>query len=417
MKPADFLWLAVFVPLVPLGVALSRRLFGHWFSPLSIFVGINSLSMAGYHLRLLDMPDAIVEVHFLLLAAFVAFLLGTLLVGGNRAVEPPRPADAPLDTTGLAGFFYVTVVLSTVGWLVQLVILTGRLGLATLIRNIWVLQSTFQMQFVGYLNLLGILVFPAFVLRRLTGTARRWDVLLALSALFGLLLAGIKGYMVFSVMGGVYVFSVVRPARFRMVHLAAGMGLILAFFVFYVARVDIFSQEHYRGTGIMAHLPALHMPYLYFVGSWPSLGFVVDGTVADLPRLGTFVLQPLWKILGLLGIIDFATLYQPFVNFGSFTFNVYSLVGEVYWDLGWPGVLGVTFLLGWITTAMYLRPRRCDYWGHVLVYAVLVHGLFISFFSFTYTFNVYVMLAYLYLAGFVAARGGALVVRPSGEAG
>ena len=121
-----------------------------------------------------------------------------------------------------------------------------------------------------------------------------------LASLFGLLLAGIKGYMVFSVFGGAYVWSVARPEKFRLVHLAGGMAAILVFFIFYAAKVDIFAKEFYAGTGLMKHLPALHMPYLYFVGSWPSLGFIVDGTVPDLPRLGTFVLQPMWKILGAL---------------------------------------------------------------------------------------------------------------------
>ena len=38
-----------------------------------------------------------------------------------------------------------------------------------------------------------------------------------------------------------------------------------------------------------------------------------------------------------------------------------------------------------------------------------VHGLFISFFSFIYTFNVYVMVLYTYVLGFVVMRGGVLV--------
>jgi oligosaccharide repeat unit polymerase len=253
------------------------------------------------------------------------------------------------------------------------------------------------------------LVLPVFVLRRALGRARRFDFLLVFSSLFGLLLAGIKGYMIFSVFAGAYVLSVARPEKFKIKHLAAGMAAVLAFFVVYAAKIDIWSRESYVGTGLLKIFPALKMPYLYFSGSWPAASFVIDGTVPDLPRTGTFVFQPLWKFLGALGFIDYTPVSQPFINFGQFTFNVYSLVGEVFWDVKWPGVLVVTFLLGLINTRLYLRVFGSDFWGHVIVYAVFVHGLFISFFSFTYTFNVYFLLGYVYLLGFVLPCHGVLV--------
>ncbi len=409
MNVWDFVWLPVFVGLLFLSVNVSQRMFGHWFTPLSIFVGINSLSMAGYHLRLLEMPDTPPVVHALLLAAFSMFTLGVFLAVGRRTDRLQPVTHSQLDITGLDTFFYITVALSTIGWLAQGLMLVSKLGLMTLIRNIWVLQGEFQVQFVGYLNMIGILVLPTFVLRLAVGSVKKTDYILVLASVFGLLLAGIKGYIVYSVFGGAYVWSVARPEKFRLVHLVGGMAVILVFFIFYAAKVDIFAKEFYAGTGLMKHLPALHMPYLYFVGSWPSLGFIVDGTVADLPHLGTFVLQPMWKILGAIGVIEYNHLSQPFVSIGKFTFNVYALVGEVYWDLKWPGVLGVSFLLGVINTRLYLRTRSSNYWGHILIYAVVVHGLFVSFFSFIYTFNVYVLVLFIFLVGFVLPRGGILI--------
>lgn len=409
MNVWDFVWLPVFVGLILLSVNISQRMFGHWFTPLSIFVGINSLSMAGYHLRLLEMPDTPALVHALLLAAFAMFALGVFLAAGRRPEGLQLVTHPHLDITGLGTFFYITVVLSTIGWLAQGLMLVSKLGLMTLIRNIWVLQGEFQVQFVGYLNMIGILVLPTFVLRLAVGSVKKTDILLVLACLFGLLLAGIKGYMVFSVFAGAYVWSVARPEKFRLSHLVGGIAVVLVFFIFYAAKVDIFAKEFYAGTGLMKHLPALHMPYLYFVGSWPSLGFIMDGTIADLPRLGSFVLQPMWKILGVLGVVEYTPLTQPFVSIGKFTFNVYSLVGEVYWDLKWAGVLGVSFLLGVINTRLYLRIRSSNYWGHMLIYAVVVHGLFVSFFSFIYTFNIYVLVLYIFLVGFVLPRGGVLI--------
>jgi oligosaccharide repeat unit polymerase len=415
MNVTDYFWLPVFVSLIFLAINLSQRIYGHWFTPLSIYVGINSLSFAGYHLRLLEMPDTSATLHALVLSSFAMFFLGVLLAVGTWPVGKELPAKPVLDTTNLSGFFYTTVVLSTLGWVTQGALLVMKMGPVNLLRNIWVLQGEFQVQFVGYLNMIGILVFPLFVLRWAAGKVKKVDYLLVFLSLFGLLLAGIKGYMIYSVFGGVYVWSVVRPDKFRLVHLAGGIAAILAFFIVYAAKVDIFSTDFYVGTGLMKMFPALHMPYLYFVGSWPALDFILDGTVADLPRLGTFVLQPVWKILGAVGFIDFTPLYQPFVSLGKFTFNVYSLIGEVYWDLKWPGVLGVSLLLGLVSTRLYMRIWRCSYWGHVMVYMVVVHGLFISFFSFIYTFNVYVLLLYIFVVGFVIPRGGILVKGPQGS--
>jgi len=414
MNLVDVLWLMVFVSLIFLSVGISRRVFGHWFTPLSIFVGINSLSIAGYHLRLLEMPDVSFWVHALLLSAFAMFAIGVFLAVGRKPEGLQLPTRPSLDLMGLSGFFYTTVVLSTIGWVAQAGLLVMKMGLGGLIRNIWVLQTEFQVQFVGYLNLIGILVFPIFVLRAAAGQLRKVDYLLVLASLFGLLLAGIKGYMIYSVFGGLYVWSVARPDKFRLVHLAGGMAAILGFFIFYAAKVDIFATDFYSGSGLMKFLPALHMPYLYFVGSWPALDFVIDGTVADLPRLGTFVLQPMWKLLGVAGVVEYVPLSQPFVSIGKFTFNVFSLVGEVYWDLKLPGVLLVSLALGFITTRLYLRIWKNAYWGHVLIYAVAVHGLFISFFSFIYTSNVYVLLLYVYLVGFVVLRRGILVKPQTG---
>ncbi len=409
MSALDFFWLLVFAPLIFLSVALSRRLFGHWFTPLSIYIGINSLSMSAYHLRLLEMPDVSVLVHVLLLSSFAMFGLGVMLAAGRRIRAPESAAAGQRDQTGLKFFFYTTVVLSALGWMTQGAMLVSKMGLAALIRNIWVLQGEFQVQFIGYLNMIGILVLPVFVLRRLLGPVRKLDYALVVVSLMGLLLAGIKGYMIYSVFGGIYVLSVARPDKFRLSHLFGGVAVILVFFIFYAAKVDIFSKDFYVGTGLMKYLSALHMPYLYFVGSWPAMDFIVDGTVPDLPRLGTFVLQPVWKLLGTAGVVDYAPLKQPFVSIGKFTFNVFALPGEVYWDLKWPGVLLVSLGLGLITTRLYLRACRLGYWGHVIIYSIMAHGLFISFFSFIYTFNVYVLLLYVYLMGFVVPRGGVLV--------
>ena len=58
---------------------------------------------------------------------------------------------------------------------------------------------------------------------------------------------------------------------------------------------------------------------------------------------------------------------------------------------------------------MYGRALKVRYWGHILVYAVMGYGIFLSFFAYIYTFNVFVILGYVFVVGFVFLRQGVLV--------
>ncbi len=412
MNLVDFLWLLIFVPLTFLSVAVSRRVFHHWFTPLSVFIGVNSISLSLYHLRLLEMTDVSAVTHAIILSSFGMFFLGVLLA--VRPIENSALKDdrGRIDGRHLSSFFYLTAALATIGWMIQLSMFLMTHGLGALLGNIWMLQDKFQMQFIGYLNLIGILVLPAYVLKRIMGTARKVDILIVLATAFGLVLTGVKGYLIYSVFAALFTWSVVRPSGFRMIHLAGGMFVMLGFFIVYSAKIDIFSVDFYGGSQTLGKLAALKRPYLYFVGSWPALDFVVNGTLDDLPRFGFIVFEPIWKLLGGLGLTEvIVKAHRQYVVIGKTTFNVFSLIGEVYWDVKWPGLLVVSWLLGFTSTRLYLRARLKSYWAHGLVYAVFAHGLAISFFSYIYTLNVVVILLYIYAAGFVLLRRGVLFER------
>jgi oligosaccharide repeat unit polymerase len=410
MSLADIGWGLLFGVVGALGVGTGRHLFGYWLSPLGVFCGMTCGSMVAYHMRLLEMTDASFAVHAILLAALGCFTVGCLigLEGVPRARLDGRPPRC--DAAGLDVFFLVTACLATLGWVVAVLILIGRHGLGALLGSIWVLQHEFQMQFIGYLNMIGILVLPTFVLKVGCGRFRKLDVLFVVGALFGLLLAGIKAYIVYSMLTAMLVWAAVGPHRFRPWHLAAGLLMLLAFFVVYTSVIDIFVVDRLESRTWFAGFPALHQPYLYLVGSWPALENVVNGTAPPSPPGGLVVLQPLWKLLGDgLGIIEPRPFNLPFTTVGTTFFNVYSLPGEVYWDFGWPGLVIVTTLLGFVTTRLYVRLRTRGYWGHFLVYGIAAHGLFLAPFVYVYRFNVLVMLVYVFGLGFVVLRRGVLL--------
>lgn len=406
MRDADYFWMVIFLVLAYMSVRLSKRYFGTWFSPVSMYVGMNALSMAGYHLKWLAYHDISLATHALLLMSMAAFVVGMQFALGGRFRPESLNEQPKRDLSNLDLFFYTTVSLATVGWLLASFILIKNFGLGRLINNIWMLQTEFQMQYIGYMNMMGILVLPIYTIRRLYDQTRPFDILLVCSALFGLLLAGIKSYLITSIVASMIIWAVLRPSRFRPAYLLGALGAMLSFFIAYSARIDIFVAA----TGDASQKFAMFQrPYAYFTGSWPALESLVSGIMPPLPYWGYITFQPLWKMLGFLGIFDVLTRYLPSSNTGVTPFNVYSFVGEVYWDWGWSGAAIYSFLLGFISTRLYLRARLCVYWGHVLIYGIIGYGIFMSSFNYIYHFNVMLMLSFVYVFAFVLLRRGALV--------
>lgn len=410
----DVLWFLLFALLGLLSVRWSIRLYGTWFSPVSLFIGINCTSICAYHLRLLNMKDVSPLVHMVVFTCMVAFGIGCSLGLGKRDADLPVDPRATIDARGLTGFFYATAGIATAGWVISSLILIARhRGLGVLLANIWLLQGEFQMQGIGYLNLMGILVLPAYMLRRSLGRTGRLDMLLVASAILGLLLAGIKAYVFYSVLAAMGTWAVMRPDRMRPRQLFLLGALLVGFFVAYNAKMDIFIIEIAARKGSpLAHLRSLQWPYLYFVGAWPAMQNIADGLLAPPPVPGAVTFYAFWKVAGdLLGVVKSVPFAQDFTNVGASMFNVYSLFGVLWQEWTWAGAVVVCGLLGFVASRLYLRARRAGYWAHTLVYGLFSYGLSMSCFMYSYRFNEAVLFGYLYLVGFVAARGGVLIDR------
>lgn len=414
MGIADVLWLLLFALLGGLSVLWSHRLYAYWFTPLSLFFGVNCASLCAYHLRLVEMKDVSVVTHLVILTSLLAFAAGCALGVAGRRVPPPEAALAKLDDRGLARFFYVTAAIATTGWLLAAFILFMRhRGFGLLLANIWLLQSEFQMQGIGYLNMLGILVLPTYLVRRARGKGGLLDLLLVASAIWGLLLAGIKAFVFYSALTALGTWGVTRPDRLRPRHLMAMGAVLVAFFVGYNAMIDVFTLKiAVSESSPLAHARALQWPYVYFVGSWPAMQNIADGLVPAPPVPGAMTFYAIWKVAGdLLGVIKSVPFAQEFTNIGPAMFNVYSAFGILYQEWTWPGAVLACGLLGFISSRLYLRARRAGYWGHLLVYGLWSYGLSMSCFMYVYRFNEAVLFIYLYVMGFVVARDGVLVDR------
>jgi oligosaccharide repeat unit polymerase len=412
MSIGDVFWMLLFLVIAAMSIALSLRVFYQWLTPISMYVGMNAVSMAFYHLRLVPMTDVSLETHALLLLSMFMFLTGVMLALGGRSPALQSLTGNARDVCHLDTFFYGTAALATIGWMLASSILISRYGLLSLIQNIWVLQVEFQMQFIGYLNMIGILVLPTYAIKRGLGRGRRRDVVLVGLTVFGLLLAGIKTYIMVSVIGAGLAWGVCRPGRFKPYNLGLGLAALLVFFVVYNRNIDVYVPEAVDESRAESSISILDRPYLYFVGSWPATEALVAGEMSPLPLPGSITFEPVWKILGSgLKFVEPLPLSLPFTNIGITEFNVYSFVGEMFWDWGWIGAMIASGLFGYVATRLYLRAMRARYWGNVLIYAVFGYGIFLSSFMYYYRFNLMLQLGYTYIVGFVILRGGIFLDR------
>ena len=395
MNWLDAAWIAVFGLLLVAGFYLSLRLHGGVATPLFFFVGGYCISIALYHLRLFNFPTVSVVTHLIVILSLAAFTLGSML-GSTRTQRPRRSPDL----RGLSTFFYGTAAVSALGWSLPLAIIVAKYGTAHLLTNLWILQYEFQMQFIGYLNLLGILVFPTFLIKRHHHGATWFDRLLVLSAILGLILAGIKSYLVYSLFCGVLVHSAVSPRAVKIRDLTILGVSVLLFFVGYNQVIDVLGVTEFPESRIPESMSFLDRPYLYFAGALPAMEQVVSGGMPPKPIPGMVTLQPLWKIAGdLLGIIDPVPQYLPDVAIGPSDFNVYSFAGEVFWDWGVAGVVVCSLLLGWTLTALYRRACTAGFWLTSLLYAVFGYGAVIAFFLYYYRFNSFFLAGYVVVVG------------------
>ncbi len=106
------------------------------------------------------------------------------------------------------------------------------------------------MQFIGYLNVLSILVFPVFILKKFTAGTKWFDYLLVALAFTGLFFAGIKSFLIYSLVGGLLAFSVVKPKAIKIRHLATVGFVVIGFFVLYDQVIDTLGFQGFQGSRI-----------------------------------------------------------------------------------------------------------------------------------------------------------------------
>jgi len=231
----------------------SRSAYKDTFAPVGLFLGINLASLALYHLNLIALTSVSANAYVLIFASLFSFLVGALMFSPKlvlQGAELDRRVlfqDAKKESKGLAVFYYITGILSIGGW-VSLLFLS-EYSLTQILVAPSVLQASFQKQYIGYLNLLGILVPPSFIL--LTLARKRVTIISILSliaATIGLLLAGIKSYLIFSMVVSLFVWSAAKPGKIRLKHLAILSLFVVLFMVLFDHYVDIYVAHQFSSS-------------------------------------------------------------------------------------------------------------------------------------------------------------------------
>ena len=395
----------IFALITYISFYISKLSYGDEFAPLGIFLCVNLISLTLYHLKLIPLNNLIIQVYLLIVISLFSFILGAMIASPSIIIKgKPIPKrnlsfEKILSKQSLTFFYYTTASLATLGWIYLLINFLSEHSL----KQIDALQSNFHsIQYVGYLNLLGILVPPTFCLLYLARHRVTFVSFCYLfSAILGLLLSGIKHYLTISLIVSLLVWSASRPGKIRIKHFLILAVAIFVFMVIYNQFVDIYVPKVYKGSKFPKTLSFLERPYLYTVGSWPAMSAIIQNP-PEQPRKGFKTLHFLWKILGsYFKIIPQVPEVNPGVHIGSTRpYNVYSLIGGIYWDYGFLGPIIGCFILGFVSTSLYVSARKYSNWILHLISSIFTYGLFISFFDYYYSFNLIFLMLFVCVFGF-----------------
>ncbi|AEG15314.1 hypothetical protein Desku_1746 [Desulfofundulus kuznetsovii DSM 6115] len=392
----------------------SHLVYGDYFTPVGIFIGINLASLSLYQLNLLPLTPVSAQAYTLIAASLFSFLVGVLMASPSFVLTRKPLIRENLFSgcvktpRGLSLFYYLTASFGIAGWIFYVTVIVPPGWLS----NPWMLQGDYVFPYhLGYSLVSGALVLPTFVLLTL---ARRRVTLPSLCFLLGnvfaLALCGIKTYLVIGLATSLLVWSAACPGRIRMKHLAIAAICLIGFMALYDRFIDVFVIHKFPGSKFPAALSFLESPYIYIVGPWSAMSVVMANPPAQ-AHWGQVTLLPIWMLLGPggLGIMERVPKYLPFVNIGASDFNTYSLIGEVYYDFGWLGSILVCFILGFVSTRLYIVARKRGNWILYLLSALFSYGLFISFFAYYYRDVLTFLVLYTLIVGRLSKKvSGAL---------
>lgn len=386
----------------------SRLVYGDYLAPIGLFFGSNLAAISLYQLNLLPLVHVSSEAYALVGVSLFSFFIGSLMaspffaLNGRPLKRPDMLKRCVRISEGLSLFYYLTAIIGIAGWVFYVTVLVPSGWWS----NLSMLQGKYVFPYhLGYTLAFSALVPPTFVLLALARRRVTFPSVCILAVnVITLGLCGIKTYLILGLATSLLVFSTACPNRIRLRHLIFAIVCLVGFMVLYDHFIDVFVPHQFPGSKFPDVLSFLERPYLYIVAPFSAMSVII----ADPPeqaQWGLVTLLLVWKILGPggLGIREWSvSKINPFVNIGPSDANVYTLIGEVYWDYGWIGTILMIFLLGFVSTSLYISARKHRNWILYLFSALISYGIFISFFLYYYRDTLIFLLLYTLIIGYAA---------------
>lgn len=405
-----------------LSITYSEKFNRRIITPVTVYIGVNTVAVFLFLLNLLPYNQLNILAFLILIISEVALMFGSVLgmaivsdIGKkyrtrvckdikNINVKQAYIIDHDLKTVKLS--LKIIGIVSTIGWIYAFInIMLSQYSISFLLQNPHYIGVTgITMQYLGYVNLLGIWVFPMYCYCYIKKKVSRIDFLFVLSAFLGLFLTGIKTYIIISLITGLFVY-VHLSYKIKWKNIIITSIIILAFFIFYNYYIDPWvSRIVISGSKFPSILKPLEQPYRYLSGPFAGFSSLVSYD-SLFPYKGFVVFSWVFKLLSFFNLFDGdTTSYFDSISIGSDTLsiNVYTMVGEAYLDLGIFGILFLFFILGLITTMLFEAGKDSKNLVSLFVSSLLMYCLFISFFAYYLGFNILVLIL-----------GGALVLNIS----
>lgn len=389
-----------------LGIALGKLLFKKWFNNISLYCIIMGGLIFFYELKLLPYPDIIPLAWFMLVASFLAFVLGTITIFAARNLYPNNNQyDSGENLTlkifndGGKALKYSVLIFSLIGLFVALhrwYILIGKFGSIqdVIINAAVVYRLNVQGEIKEFIPILPSFVYVGVFLSGIYTAYKGKFSFLSFFPILTIILKELtyfgRGEMLFSSMEFVFTFILFRhllnnnsKKRFRFSKINAFVAIIFFLTLMITAssfvRVSRSARENYVGTnralksfsGNFLFSPSVYLYISADVGVF-SKYLEID---KEQTNFGQNTFRLFYDILAKLKLAEEPDFFQQGYFIPMWT-NTGTYIREIHADFGIAGVLCVPYLLGLLITLLWFNfyERKNIYSLLFLVYLFLMVG-------------------------------------------
>jgi oligosaccharide repeat unit polymerase len=380
--------MTIVIPLLLgiLTVLLGRWMFGRWFNHVSVYGATWGTSLALFHIGLIRYYPLESETWMVIVAGWLAFVLGSATVVGARyslqgnARKDPGTTEMSSDEhTLLLKTLWMTNVIVLLDAVHQLYILTRLVGNITNFFAVGKLVYTLRVHegLPGAIPYIGSLSLPACLLAGLYTSLVGRLKLVATIPLVAMIIGSITNMTRAFIIIGALLFLTGYFLNTRKISFEAGAKATGKFrravLVLLVVALFVSGMEIVRGNRGMTER---------FVGATTTLeklgrgagSFLTPSVVLyvtthhgvlnqylkrdiENPPIGNYTFAPIWRVLSVLGFDTYVNQHPIFYRVPAMV-NTGSYLRDLHADYGMAGVVAGPFLLGLLASVFWFRYER-----------------------------------------------------------